>query len=177
MTLLGLDLSTRAAAGVLVPQDWDGQWSRVRSIITGEPLRRDARDVERARRTETVAAQLVAFAKLHGVTSAWIESYAYGQRTAAHTLGELGGVVRLELVRAGIEIRTANMSTARKLLLGKVPTRTSKDEPGRPTAKEAVQAALRAAGAPAWTPDEADAYVCANLGLSELGGFFFGQVA
>jgi hypothetical protein len=77
-------------------------------------------------------------------------------------------VVRLELVRAGLDIHTANMSTARKLLLGKVP---------RKGAKDAVVATLRAAGATFETADEVDAYVCANLGLSELGGFFFGQVA
>jgi hypothetical protein len=76
-------------------------------------------------------------------------------------LGEVGGVVRLELVRAGIELRTANMGTARKLLLGKVP---------RSDAKMAVYAALRAAGARFETADEAHAMAAANLGLSELGG-------
>lgn len=166
--ILGLDLSTRAAAAVAVPQDWDGRWSRIRSTVVGEPLQREATDEQRARRTETIAARLVAFACTQGVTSVWIEGYAFSQATAAHTLAEVGGVVRLELVRAGFEIRTANMSTARKLLLGKVP---------RKGAKDAVVATLRAAGATFGTADEADAYCCANLGLSELGGFFFGQVA
>lgn len=166
--ILGLDLSTRAAAAVAVPQDWDGRWSRVRSLVVGEPLHRDATDAERARRTETIAARLVAFARSCGVASVWIEGYAFNQATAAHTLAELGGVVRLELVRAGFDLHTANMSTARKLLLGKVP---------RSGAKDAVVATLRAAGSTFETADEADAYCCANLGLSELGGFFFGQVA
>ncbi len=165
--ILGIDMSTRFTAGVVVPQDWDGKWPRVRTLVVGEPLGRNATDAERARRCETIATRLVAFARCHGVTSAWIEGYAFNQNTAAHTLAEVGGVVRLELVRAGIEIRTANMSTARKLLLGKVP---------RAGAKEAVVATLRAAGATFETADEADAYCCANLGLSELGGFFFGQV-
>lgn len=166
--ILGLDLSTRAAAAVAVPQDWDGRWSRVRSLVVGDALRRDATDAERARRTEAVATRLVTFARERGVSAVWIEGYAFNQATAAHTLAELGGVVRLELVRAGFDIRTANMSTARKLLLGKVP---------RPGAKDAVVATLRAAGATFETADEADAYCCANLGLSELGGYFFGQVA
>jgi hypothetical protein len=168
VTIAGLDLSTRAAAMVTVPQNWDGCWSRVDSLVVGEPLQRCASDAVRARRTETIAARLVAFAQAQGVTSVWIEGYAFNQATAAHTLAELGGVVRLELVRAGLEVRTANMSTARKLLLGKVP---------RSGAKDAVVATLRAAGATFATADEADAYCCANLGLSELGGFFFGQVA
>jgi Holliday junction resolvasome RuvABC endonuclease subunit len=116
--LLGIDLGTRACAAVACPTDWDGQWDRVRSLVVGEPLRRDATDTERARRTETIATRLVAFAREHGATLAVIESYAYGMRTAAHTLGELGGVVRLELVRAGLDVRTVNMGSARKLLLG-----------------------------------------------------------
>lgn len=166
--IVGLDLSTRAAAAVAVPQDWDGRWNCVRTLVVGGALRRDATDAERARRSESIASRLVAFATLQRATSVWIEGYAFNQATAAHTLAEVGGVVRLELVRAGFEIRTANMSTARKLLLGKVP---------RSGAKDAVVATLRAAGATFETADEADAYCCANLGLSELGGYFFGQVA
>jgi hypothetical protein len=166
MTLLGLDLSVTAAAAVAVPCDWDGRWSRVRSIVVGERLRRNASDAERARRTETIASRLVAFARETGATRAWIESYGYSMRTSAHTLGEIGGVVRLELVRAGLEVRTANMGTARKLLLGKVP---------RSDAKMAVYAALRAAGATFETADEADAFCAVNLGLSEAGGYCFVQ--
>lgn len=74
--LLGLDLSVTAAAAVAVPLDWDGQWSRVRSVVVGERLRRDASDVERARRTETIAARLVAFAQSAGATMAYVESAA-----------------------------------------------------------------------------------------------------
>jgi hypothetical protein len=157
--LLGLDLSTRAAAAVAVPATWDGVWSRTTSIVVGEALRRDATDEERARRTETIAARLVAFASSQGATEAWIEGYAFSRQTAAHTLAELGGVVRLELVRAGVDVRTANISTARKLLLGRVP---------RQDAKAAAQSALFAAGAPrAWSADECDAFVACNFGLSE----------
>lgn len=167
MVLMGLDLSATAAAACAVPLDWDGQWQRVRTHVVGLPLPRDASDWDRAMRCEAIARALVAFAHEHGVSEAWIEGYAFGQRTAAHTLAEVGGVVRLELVRAGITIRTANMSTARKLLLGKVP---------RKGAKEACHRTLWAAGSPPWTLDESDAFVCANLGLSEhAGAFCFAQ--
>lgn len=166
--LLGIDLGTRACAAVAVPADWDGVWARVRSIVVGEPLRRDSSDAERARRTETIATRLVTFARETGASVALVESYAFGKSTAAHTLGELGGVVRLEFVRAGLEVRTINLSTARKLLLGKVP---------RSDAGVACYSTLRAAGAHFETADEAAAFTVANVELAELGGYCFGQVA
>lgn len=166
--LLGIDLGTRHCAAVAVPLDWDGAWSRVRSIVAGEPLRRDSSDAERARRTETIAVQLVRFARETGASLALVESYAYSRQTAAHTLGELGGVVRLELLRAGLEIRTVQMSSARKLLLGKVP---------RSDAGMACYSALRAAGARFETADEAAAFTVANVALADAGGFCFCQEA
>lgn len=164
--LLGLDLSLTASAAVAVPLDWDGDWSRVRSCVVGEKLRRDASDAERARRTETIAARLVAFARATGATKAFIEGYAYGLKTSAHSLGELGGVVRLELVRAGLELVTVPMQTARKLLLGRCP---------RQGAKVAVAEALRAAGARFEAFDEFDAMAVANWGLSDAGVWSFAQ--
>lgn len=166
-TLLGLDLSLTAAAAVAVPLDWDGDWTRVTTAVTGTRLRRSALDAERARRTETIAAQIVAFARAQQATRCIIEGYAFSQPHSAHALGELGGVVRLELVRAGLDLRTVAIPTARKLLLGKVP---------REGAKVAVAQALRAAGCPPeWAFDELDAMCVANWGLSELGGYCFAQ--
>jgi hypothetical protein len=163
-TLIGIDLGTRACAAVACPLAWDGVWSRVRSLVVGEPLRRDASDAERARRTETIATRLVGFARETGASLALIESYAFARNTAAHTLGELGGVVRLELVRAGLDVRTVNLGSARKLLLGRVP---------RSDAGVACYAALRAAGAPFETADEAAAFTVLNVGLAEVGGYCF----
>lgn len=161
--ILGLDLSATAAACVALSTRWDGDFSRVFVRQFGADLRKDATDVERARRTEHIAQRIVEFARGLAVTEAWIEGYAFSMRTASHTLGEVGGVVRLELVRVGIDIHTANMSAARKLLLGKLPKKG---------AKVAAHQALRAAGSPLWTLDESDAFVCANLGLSEHAGAF-----
>lgn len=161
--LMGLDLSLTAAAAVVVPTTWDGCWGTVVPMVVNAPLGRDASDDERANRTGSVAARIVLFAQQWGVAEAWIEGYAFSMNTSAHSLGELGGVVRLELQRAGIHLHTANMGTARKLLLGKAP---------RKGAKVAAANALRAAGSPAWTLDESDAFVCANLGLSEHAGAF-----
>lgn len=164
--LMGLDLSATAAAAMAVPVDWDGSWHAVFTRTLGESLRKEASDDERARRCHAIALGIVAFAKRNDVSEAWIEGYAFmrsGGSNSVHTLAEVCGCVRMELVRAGITLRTSNMSTARKLLLGKLP---------RKGAKVAAYEALRAAGCPAWTLDESDAFVCANLGLSEHAGAF-----
>lgn len=166
--ILGIDLGTRITAAVAVPLDWVGHWPLVATLTAGSPLHRDASDLDRVQRTADIAERVVAFARMHAPVIAYIESYGFAQHTAAHTLGELGGVVRLELVRAGVEIRTANMGSARKLLLGKVP---------RKDVKVAVFSALHAAGAPFGSLDLADAFVAANWGLSESGAFAFVQQA
>jgi len=161
--ILGLDLSLTASAAVACRTNWDGDWSRVQSLVIGEPFTKGASQEQGARRTETIAASLVAFAQSVGATQAWIEGYAYSQAKAAHSLGELGGVVRLELVRAGIEIHTVTASEARKLLLGHNP---------RKGAKVAVAEAFRASGARFDTLDEYDAMCVANFGLAEIPGAY-----
>jgi len=182
MVILGLDISSRSTATVAIPLSWDGVWSRVEWLLCGQPLPRGASDLARAQRTEHIARAIVEFARRKGGTVAFIESYGFNQNTSAHTLAEVAGVVRLELVRAGIEIHTAQMSTARKLLLGKIPVGkklpSGKREKG--VAKLAVYETLTAMGArlPAGTPgmDVADAIVAANFGLERLGGYAFAQV-
>lgn len=179
MTILGVDLSTTCSAAVALPANWDGDWRRVRSLIAGEPLHKGASDLERIQRCENIAREIVGFAKQVGAREVWIEGYAYGMKTAAHTLGELGGIVRLELMRAGFRVRTANISTARALFLGKGKVKR-KDGNGnkiKNAAKLAARDALRAAGVSFETLDEVDAFVCANYGASEAGIFFYGQAA
>lgn len=175
--VLGIDLSARSAAVVAIDSGWDGKWSRVEWLLCGQSLPRGASDLSRVQRCEHIARSLVEFAKRKGASVAWIESYGFNQAVAAHTLAEVGGVVRLELVRAGIEIHTAQMATARKLLLGRVP---SSRKEGKGAAKRAVYATLTAAGARLPTGDAgmdvADAIVCANFGLSELGGYALAQL-
>ncbi len=171
--ILGLDLSTRASAAICLPGGWAGDWLQMRELVVGIKLEQGASDYDRAARTETIAEQLVRFAVDYHVSDAWIEGYAFGMNTAAHTLGELGGVVRLELMRAGIRLHTANMGTARKLLLGGVPR-------GKGAAKAACLRAMVAAGMPLRGPkavwlDLVDAFVAANLGLADREGFCFAQ--
>lgn len=171
--ILGLDLSTRAAGAIAVPPDWDGDWSLVHHKTVGLPLPRGASEYDRINRCRIIAASLRDFATKHGVTTAWFESYAFSQRTAAHSLGELGGIVRLSMIKRDIQIGVSNMGAARKLLCGHIPRGTNP--------KKVVQATLDAAGAPTEvlaSGDLCDAYVCANWGLSEtVGSYCFAQVA
>ncbi len=175
VAVLGLDLSTRAAAMVAVPTNWAGDWLKVRRHVVGMPLTKQATDMERALRTRWIADQVVRFALDYHCGVGWFESYAFGKHTSSHTLGELGGVVRIALVEAGVIISTANMSTARKLLLGRLPARGSGVK-----VKDEVFRTLHSAGMPfgpaATARDEADAFTCANLGLSEQGAYCFAQL-
>lgn len=169
-TILGIDYSLTACGLVAAPLDWDGDWKRVAWRTVGERLPKAASDVQRARRTESIAIAVKGFAAQHGATLAYFESYAYAQAKAAHSIAEGCGVCRLELVRAGIEVKTSPMASGRKLLLGKVP------RSGEET-KFAVYRLLREAGAPVTSYDLADAFTVLNWGMSELGGFCFAQAA
>lgn len=169
--LLGVDLSATCTAAIAVPLDWGGDWRRVAWTKAGSKLHRDSTDSERALRTESIGIALATFAKDRGVSQAFLESYAFGQDTAAHTLGEIGGVVRLYLLQTGVELHTSQMGTARKLLLGSVPTKQTLPE--GTTIKDVILRTLQDSGAPFFGEeyyDVADAFVAANFGLSELGG-------
>lgn len=159
--LLGVDVSLKACAVIACPLDWAGDWSRVRTLVTGRTLPRSAGDLAKVRRLEDIAGKVVAFARGNGAQVAWIESYAFGLSSCAHSLGEAGGVLRVELHRAGIAFHTAPISSARKLLLGALP---------RSDGKAKVQEALARCGCPFETADECDAFAALNWGLREAGG-------
>lgn len=164
--LMGVDLSTRATAVVACPLNWGGDWRKVTSEVFGSALTEAASDNDRVARLNDIHHGVKRFAHANNVSNAFFESYAFSQRTAAHTLGEVGGVVKIGLNWIGVMVHTANMSTARKLLLGKVP----KKDP-----KKAVEHAIRSAGGYFETLDEYDAFTALNLGLSYMGGYFFGM--
>ena len=91
-----------------------------------------------------------------------LEQYAYSADTSrAHSLGELGGVVKVALAYMGLEL--AVMSPARaRVLLGKAPRKGGKDW---------AHARLLEAGAPrSWTGDQLDAFCVANAWLAENQG-------
>lgn len=173
---MGLDLSARAATAVTVPFDWDGSApdADVKSLVVDGGQLSHGDDMGRARRTIEVAERLVGFARANRVTVAWIEGYAFAQRTGAYDVAEVGGVVRAELVRNGVEVRTVMMQSARKLLLGKIPP-SSVRRARKNGIKDIVADVLRAAGLEFGTLDEYDAMVVLNWGMAESGRFFFAQ--
>lgn len=162
--VLGVDPNLKACALVAVPLDWAGDWGRVVSRTTGYSLPQGATDRQRVQRLERLGAAVVAFAMEHDCTTAWLEGYPFGKSEAAFSLGEASGAIRVALHVAGVDVRTAPISTARKLLLGYVP---------RTGAKLAVRDRLVALGASLPSFDAYDAATAALYGLRQLGGFAF----
>lgn len=161
--VLGLDLSLRSTGMVAIPSDWKLDWARVRVAAAGRALRDDATVDEQLSRLAEIRDDVVAFARETGATVAYVLGYAYNkaQVSRAHAAGELGGVVKLALAEANVEVQVIVESRARTLF-GKAP---------RKDAKIWATQRLVAAGAPrSWTQDQLDAVVAANWGVSELGG-------
>jgi hypothetical protein len=168
---VGLDLSLRRTAWVAVRRTWVREWNTVvQGVIEPKPVA--AKDtvgqIVRLNEIWTLLEPLQELAKTESAV-AYIENAAFGEH-GSHAAGELHGIVKLELYRAGFGVIVANMSSARKLLLGHAPAKGK--------AKLEVVAAWKAAGAP-FAPDNdlCDAMTCANWGLSELGGDCFASVS
>lgn len=162
MKVLGLDLSLTSTGMVCVPARWGQVWSRIAVGKAGHGLKKDASELERAQRLEDIETAVLAFAAEQQATVAVLESYAFTAQTShAHSLGELGGVVRLALKRAGLPMVVISPASARKLL-GKQP---------RSQAKVWAAGRVFGAGAPkSWNLDQVDAFVVANAFLSENAG-------
>jgi hypothetical protein len=159
--VLGLDLSLRQPAAVVIPFGWRlGDWPTLwrYSFATEDPKS----DRERYQRIGGIVDRMAQFAHTRRVTHAYIEDYAYSRSSSSVTkLAELGGHARVEFLRRlGLVLHPVGEAQARRLLLGRLPP---KDR------KVAAQRALYAAGAPFANGDECDAFVVANFGLSEFG--------
>lgn len=161
-TILGLDLSLRATGIVAVPVRWGLDWSRVHSFVVGDRLPNTATERQRYARVDGIATQVLHHAQRLGCHVVAIENYAFSRSDAhAHELGELGGVVKRELFKAGLDVCTYHASSSRKLL-GKAP---------RKGAKDWAASRLVSTGAPvAWLGDQYDAFLAANHHLSIIGG-------
>lgn len=162
--VLGLDLSLRSSGWVLLPGDWGLDWARI--VVGGEGygLPKDASQRDRAVRCECILRALVEFIEREQPTDVWLEQYAYSSELShAHSIGELGGVVKRELMLRRLPFQSIAAASARKVL-GKQPR-----SGGKVWAAEII---YRAGGdvAKAWNEDQVDAFVVANAGLLELGG-------
>jgi len=166
VVILGIDASLKATGLVTVPLDFRGRgdWGRVTSRTLGWSLPSGSTDHRKIDRLRAIVDGTLDFARSHGCSEAWIESYAFGKNTAAHALGEVVGCLKLALRTQGINVRTAPLSSARKALIGYVP---------KSGAKQAVHDFLVAQGAEFPTGDAYDAMCAAHYGLHVLGGFSF----
>lgn len=177
--VVGLDLSLRATAAVLIPPRWQvGDWRRLAWVVTGHKLPNDASllaQVARLVKIELDVQEFVLLARIRegapGEVVVAVEQYAMSPgkgQGRAHAAGELGGVVKVGLWRClAVVCRPVSPASARKLLLG-VGT--------GPGIKEEVYARLRAHGAPfppspheRRTSDVADAFAVANWMRGDLG--------
>lgn len=158
--VLGVDPSLKATGLVAIPADFGGDWSRVAHRTVGYSIAAKSSDRARIERLERLGAAVVAFATEHDCTLASVEGFPFGVADAAFSLGEASGVIKTALHVAGLDVRTAPLSSARKALLGHVP---------RAGVKLAVRDRLVALGAIFPTLDCYDAAVCALYGLGQLG--------
>ncbi len=88
-----------------------------------------------------------------------IESYSHGSKHAAHKMGELGGVMRLALMHAGIPYVDAAPTAVKKYATGK----------GNATKEAVLAAAIRRLDYEGASTDEADALWLRQLGLAHIG--------
>lgn len=161
-SVVGLDLSLRSPAAVLIPAGWElGNWHELSWWSGNFPPPAPGDLAGQYARLLHITKTVVDFVVGSGATDVFVENYAFSASSTSVTkLAELGGAVRVALWRAEHLVRPVVASQARKLLLGKLP---------KEGAKVAVQRALYAHGAPFTNDDECDAFAVANLGLSELG--------
>ncbi len=161
-TVFGIDAALPGLGLVAVPSDWALDFSRVRRVTLettpGPPgparMGALARDVCR----------WIKWARGRGQADVWIEGSITNSPDLAYTVRsqlKLAGVIEEYLWRElGVECGTAEQSTARKLLLGKLP---------KSDRKKAVFAALELLTPTNWDANEYDAFVTANYGLQANG--------
>lgn len=163
VTIVGLDLSLRAAAAAKVVLPWDGSLDDVSTCIAGHQLALTATPAERTERLLLIANRLADFCAT--ADHVFIEEYAFSASQAhAHAIGEIGGVVKVWLRnRLNLDAVPVQASSARKTMLQKCP---NKD------AKKFVVRNVKRLGSPAtgWTDDQIDAFVVMNHGVMLQGG-------
>jgi hypothetical protein len=163
-TIVGLDLSLRAAAACALPHRWNHSLKRVKVATFGGDVAAEATPLDRVQRLHDIANGIVDFCRKNQASHVWTEEFAFSQKQSqSHALGEGGGVVKLALYQQlGLVVIPVVASSARKLMLQHLP---------KSDVKTFTHWNIRQLGAPIdkWNGDEIDAFVVANFGLSELG--------
>jgi hypothetical protein len=163
-TVVGLDLSLTGAAACALPCPWDGDLSRVRMMpMAGYKLTNDATVTDQRERIIDIRDRVLDFCKSVQAKRITVEAYAFSASGKITMLAELCGVVKIDLWENwGVSVESVHASSARKLLLQKLPARDS---------KLFVKVNVQRLGGPAlgWTMDQIDALVVANHALSTVG--------
>lgn len=170
-TIVGLDLSLRAAAACAIPVKWDHDVAKLRTMVIGSSLSNDASEDERLDRIDQICKAMVKFCGQNNAIAIGVEEYAFAQGAShAHAIGELGGNVKRDIrTLLGITPQPIIASTARKTLLQKLP-RPKGAKKG--FLKSFVSYNVKRLGGQItrWTDDEIDAFVIANARLMQYGG-------
>ncbi len=164
--VLGIDLSLVGLGLCAIPTTWGYDRGRIRAVTLSYPLHKGATTREQVKRLHVLSRDVAKFARSVGATHAWMESYAFSRNTMAHSLGELGGVVRLGLaIACRLDVQFANQGSARKLVYGQCPPRGMSDTERKAWLLEPL---LRA-GLKLDDHNQGDAAVVAMWGLNALG--------
>jgi hypothetical protein len=182
MIIAGIDPSLTAclcAVAEFSGDPWFGSWDPYAWDVWGSKLDRPTPEMK-VDRIIAIVSGVVPWMVSMGVTHAFMEA---GVR--AFNVQQLAGLrdcIRVECRRAGIVIRDAPLSSARKLLLGfNPPGKPKNPKPGAAPwvdPKVLVAQALTAAGIRfQGSYDLTDALCVLNWGVSELGGIALATVA
>lgn len=161
ITAAGVDLSLTGTGVVALKGDWDRDWRRVERASFGRSLPKSASIREITHRLRDVSRDVVRWIVGQAATHVFVEDALTHAAFNIVPLAELRGAFRVLLLeQAGIDPVFVNQSSARKTLLGKLP---SKDR------KAHVIEALKAAGADFEDGDQFDAFCAVNGKLEQLG--------
>lgn len=115
MRVLGLDLSLTCTGAAVIDLD----------VLTGEAQVVDTQAIraDKLRGNERlvhIRDAVIEIAEAHRFPDlAALEGYSFGSISLAHSIGELGGVVKVALHQVGVPLQTLPPATWRKQLLGR----------------------------------------------------------
>lgn len=175
--VIGFDLSLTAPAACVLPLDWrPGNWKDVGSWLFKPPAPRNDDLVGQLKRYDEIArwaAAVIGDCHGKGPRHCFVENYGFSKNnTAASRIMESGGITRMEVWRRyRFVLQPVAQNTARKLFLGKLPAAKKGEKLKRPI-KDIIQDVLfnKCKAPKSWDDNQADAWVIANWGLSEVGG-------
>jgi Holliday junction resolvasome RuvABC endonuclease subunit len=162
----GIDLSLTGTGAVAIPALWDRDWRRIARQSFGvsleqKKLKRKPTVREITHRLHDISRDVVRWILQERATHVFVEDALTHGAWNLVPLAELRGVFRVVLLeQAGLDPVFVNQASSRKFLLGKLPPDKRKD---------AVVAALKAAGADFDDEDQFDAFTAANMHLESLG--------